>query len=227
MIGEKQGERLSGARTRRSRFIGAAVVFVGGGFAAVSGFLLAEGRSGDAATAAGVLGGLGVGLCLAAVILAWKSRTWDASEPPQNRRERLHAQRARHLWLLPAVTLVLLAQAARTMYGLQDGQLRLIDHVWILLPVLYAWVVALTTMGRDHHSLQNRRFLEDELTLAFRARALGTAFLVLMIGTTVALCLGLWRWELGVMALPFALSAAGAAAGLRFAWLDREAGRDG
>jgi hypothetical protein len=47
-----------------------------------------------------------------------------------------------------------------------------------------------------------------------------------MAGTTIALGLGLWRLETGLIALPFALAAAGATAGLRFAWLDREAGRD-
>jgi hypothetical protein len=52
------------------------------------------------------------------------------------------------------------------------------------------------------------------------------AFFVLMSGTTIALGLALWRPETGIVAIPFALAAAGATAGLRFAWLDREAGRD-
>jgi len=217
-------------RRRRKRFVGAVALFAVGAMATAVGALYVQGRSGDAETAAGILAGVGVGLGLGAVILGWKNRPWDLrwrSEPAQGRRERLLAQRARQLWLLPVVTLLLLAQATRAMSGLGDGTLRFIDYVWILLPVLYAWVVVMITMGRDHYSRQNRRYLDDELTRALRARALGTAFLVLMIGATAALALGLWRLHLGVMALPFALSAAGAAAGIRFAWLDREAGLDG
>ena len=53
------------------------------------------------------------------------------------------------------------------------------------------------------------------------------AFVVLMGGVTVALGLGLWRADYGVLALPYVLALGGASAGLRFAWLDREAGRDG
>jgi hypothetical protein len=37
---------------------------------------------------------------------------------------------------------------------------------------------------------------------------------------------GLWRPEVGILTLPFVLAAGGASAGLRFAWLFREAGRD-
>jgi hypothetical protein len=48
-----------------------------------------------------------------------------------------------------------------------------------------------------------------------------------MTGLTVALGLGLWRPQYGIMALPYVLALGGASAGLRFAWLDREAGRDG
>ena len=51
--------------------------------------------------------------------------------------------------------------------------------------------------------------------------------LALLGGVTVALGLGLWRAEYGVLALPYVLALGGASAGLRFAWLDREAGRDG
>jgi hypothetical protein len=86
---------------------------------------------------------------------------------------------------------------------------------------------AALAMGWDGNSRKNRRYLEDELTEALRARAVVWAFGVLMAGGTVALCVGLWRPEMGVADLPFAMVAAGATAALRFALLDREAGRDG
>jgi hypothetical protein len=60
-----------------------------------------------------------------------------------------------------------------------------------------------------------------------RSRAIAAAFIVLMAGGTVAFGLGLWRTDLGIAALPFILSAAGATAGIRYAWLDREYGKDG
>lgn len=222
-------ERIREQRARTGKFLGALAVLAVGATMAVFAFLSARDLSGDDATAAGIVTGIGVGLSLGAVIMGWKSRPWDRrwqTEPAHGRRERLHRQRARQLWVLPVVTLLLLGQASRVMGGIEAGDLRLVDTVWILLPVLYAWVVVLITMGRDQNSRQNRRFLEDELTVLFRARALGAAFMVLMVGATVALMLGLWRLDVGVMALPFALSAAGVTAGMRFAWLDREAGQD-
>jgi hypothetical protein len=81
-------------------------------------------------------------------------------------------------------------------------------------------------MGWDGGSRKNKRFLEDELTQSLRARSMILAFFVLMAGATVSLGLGLWRAEVGILSLPFVLAAGGASAGLRFAWLFREAGRD-
>lgn len=49
----------------------------------------------------------------------------------------------------------------------------------------------------------------------------------MMVGVTLTLGLGLWRPEMGVIALPLVLSAAGSTAAIRFVWLDREAGKDG
>ena len=65
------------------------------------------------------------------------------------------------------------------------------------------------------------------MTVAIRARAMTVAFFVLMTGATVALVLGLFRPTVGMMALTVALAAAGVTAGVRFAWLDREASKDG
>jgi hypothetical protein len=222
-------ERNREQRARSRKFAGALSLLILGMTTAALAFLFARERTGEAATLAGVTAGVGVGVSLGALVVGWKHRPWDRrwqSEPAHGRRERLHRQRARQLWVLPIVTLLLLGQASRMMEGLGTGEIRLVDKIWILLPVLYAWVVVLITMGRDQSSLRNRRFLEDELTVLLRARALGAAFLVLMVGVTVALGLGLWRLDIGVLALPYALSAAGVTAGMRFAWLDREAGLD-
>jgi hypothetical protein len=82
-------------------------------------------------------------------------------------------------------------------------------------------------MGWDWNTRQHRRFLDDELTQAMRAQAMMLAFAVLMAGVTVAMVLGMWRPAVGVAALPYVLAIGGATAGLRFAWLDREAERNG
>lgn len=165
-----------------------------------------------------------------ALLMMYFRRTGEenpVAEPIQKARERLQANRTRDLWLLPAATLLLLAQATTAMGGLEAGDVRYTDGLRMFLPVVCAWTAALIAMGRDVAGKPHRHLLDDELTAALRARAIGAAFMVLMIGATVALGLGLWRPEVGIMAALFAISAAGMTAGIRFAWLDREAGLDG
>lgn len=218
------------ARARRSKFRSAlAAVVLGSGLAGV-GFAIGAQRSGDAATGWGVLAGVGVGLALGGAILAWVLRPgangWRTETEPL-KRDRLQGQRARQLWLFPLATLAFLVQSTLAMQDILAGEGSFGDYVSAPLPVLYAWLVALITMGWDHQSRANKRFLEDELTTVLRARAIGAAFVVLMAGATLAFALGLWRPEIGVAAMPFVLAAAGATAGIRFAWLDREFGKDG
>lgn len=178
---------------------------------------------------AGIVTGIGIGLFVVGLMIAWKLRPGGPAsrgEDEPARRERMQAQRSMLLWLFPIITLIFLYQSTRAIPQILAGDEEVSNYMSVLLPVLYAWLAASVTMGWDGNSRKNRRYLEDELTRVLRARAIVWAFLVLMSGTTIALGLGLWRLELGLVALPFALAAAGATAGLRFAWLDREAGRD-
>jgi len=178
---------------------------------------------------AGIVTGVGIGLLLVGAMIAWKLRPGGPAsrgEDEPGKRERMQEQRSMMLWLFPIITLIFLYQSTRAIPLILAGDTGLTNYMSVLLPVLYAWLAASVTMGWDGNSRKNRRYLEDELTQVMRARAIVWAFLVLMAGTTIALGLGLWRLETGLIALPFALAAAGATAGLRFAWLDREAGRD-
>ena len=178
---------------------------------------------------AGIVTGIGIGLLVVGAMIAWKLRPGGPAsrgEDEPGKRERMQEQRSMMLWLFPIVTLIFLYQSTRAIPLILAGDTGFASYMSVLLPVIYAWLAASVTMGWDGNSRKNRRYLEDELTQVLRARAIVWAFLVLMSGTTIALGLGLWRLEIGLIALPFALAAAGATAGLRFAWLDREAGRD-
>jgi hypothetical protein len=217
-------------RTRAWKFRAAMVLALLGIPAMIAGFIFGQGLDGDAATGAGMLTGVGFSFALVGAVFAWRLRPGDKrwmSEAPRTKRERLQAQRANQLFAFPAVALIFLALALNPVRNVVGGDGGLRDYLSILLPVLYAWVSAAIAMGWDYNSHQNRRFLEDELTVVIRARAITAAFLVLMTGATVAFALFLIRPEFGAFALLTALAAGGGAAGIRFAWLDREAGQDG
>lgn len=223
-------ELAKAGRTRARKFWSAICLVVLGLLALGFGFVTGQGLTGDAATFAGVIAGLGFSLILVGALVAWRNWPGDTrwmSEAPQGKRDRLQTQRSRQLFLFPVVAVIFLALALEPVRHVVEGDGRLRDYLSILLPVLYAWVTASIAMGWDHNSRENRRFLEDELTIVIRARAMTAAFLVLMAGATASLALFLVRPEFGAMGLLTALAAGGAAAGVRFAWLDREAGQDG
>lgn len=218
------------ARKRTEKYYLAIGLAAAGLAASVAGFALGDRLTGEAATGAGVLAGLGFSLLLIGAVLALRFRPGDRrwmTEAPQGRRDRLQAQRSSQLLLFPAVAVIFLALALEPVRHVIEGEGELRDYLWILLPVLYAWVTAAVAMGWDYNSRRNRRFLEDELTVVIRARAMTAAFLVLMSGATAAFALFLVRPEFGAMGLLTALATGGGAAGVRFAWLDREAGQDG
>ena len=218
------------ARARQRKFRGALSAILLGALLAGVGFAIGAQRSGDAATGWGVLAGVGAGFVMGGVVLAvifWPGATGWRTETEPTKRDRLQAQRARQLWLFPLVTIAFLVQSTFAMQDILAGEGSFGDYLSVGLPVIYAWLVASITLGWDHQSRTQRKFLEDELTGVLRARSITAAFVVLMIGATVAFALGLWRPDIGVAALPFVLASAGAAAGIRFAWLDREFGKDG
>lgn len=205
--------------------IGAAALAGGTGFAVM------VGTDGDQATTAGVVAGVGFALVIVGALMAWcgrPGRPIDMTESGEGaRREKLQRARTRQLIIYPVVMLMFMVQAHIAMQRVLGGDHNLGAFVQILLPVLYGWLIPVLVMGWDWHAQKNRRLLEDELTQVMRARSMILAFVVLMSGVTVALGLGLWRADYGVMALPYVLALGGSSAGLRFAWLDREAGRDG
>lgn len=218
------------AQARRGKYIRALAAAGAGVALTVLGAVMGAGRSGDAATGWGVVAGVGVGLVIGGTVIALLLRLGGNGWRPEEgagRRERLQRQRVWMLWLLPLATVAFLVQSSFAMQDIVAGEGAFTDYISAGLPVLYAWVVAMITLGWDHQSRTHRRFLEDELTGVLRARAITAAFGVLMLGATLAFALGLWRADYGVRALPFVLAAAGATAGIRFAWLDREFGKDG
>ena len=225
-----QRELEDDQRSRRRYFSLAATVAGLGAIGAAVGFTLGLGRDGDAATGFGVLAGAGTVLLIGGALIAWLNRPGAAgrtAEVGQTRRDRLQAQRNVQLWMFPVVGLIFLVLAIGPVREVLGGAASFGDYLSVMLPVLYAWLTAAIAMGWDGHSRKHRKYLEDELTIVLRARAITLAFVILMAGATVALGLSLVRLELGVVGLLAALTTAGATAGVRFAWLDREAGRDG
>lgn len=187
----------------------------------------------DAATWWGIVAGIGFATTFIGVIKVWLDLSIAALADDRGgavKRERLQAQRAYQLFLFPVMAVVLLGASVEPLLGfMSNGSagLDLRDALRIAVPVLYSWIVSMIVMGWDAYSKQNRRFLEDELSQSLRARAVKAGFIVLMIGATAAFGLGLIKPELGVAAMLFALTAGGAATGVRFAWLYHEAGKDG
>lgn len=222
--------RKTTERTSRAKFVLLVALTAVGAAMCAGGFAFGMDKNGDAATTAGVVAGMGAAFMAAGGICAWFYRPngprWRIDPAEPGKRDRLQAQRARQLAIFPALSLLFLAQAFGALDHVLAGEHRWVDYVRLAVPVLYAWVTALMVMGWDGASLKNKRFLEDELTQSLRARAMTLAFFVLLAGTTLSLGLGLWRPVTGVLSLILVLAAAGAAAGLRFAWLFREAGRD-
>ena len=231
---EDETHMVQRAKAERSRcwLGGLALAAVGAaGLIGGSGFALLTGAEGDRATVAGVAAGMGLAFMLLGGLMAWWGRPGRpvdvAASRDGSRREKLQRERTRQLVLFPLVLLMFMAQAQGGMQRVLGGDHNVGAYVQILLPVLYGWLIPVLVMGWDLHARRNRRLLEDELTQVMRAKSMILAFVVLMAGVTVALGLGLWRADYGVMALPYVLALGGASAGLRFAWLDREAGRDG
>lgn len=220
------------ARERRKRFrlglgvVSASLAAIAGG--AVVGVM--TGGEGEVATAGGAAVGMGAVAMVAGAALAWCSRPGRPQSPPfgeETRRDRLQRARTQQLVILPFVMLAFMMQAHRGMQDVLAGAGGLGAYLQVSLPVIYGWLVPAIVMGWDWNTRRHRRFLDDELTQSMRAQAMMLAFVVLMAGTTVAMVLGMWRPAYGIAALPYVLATGGATAGLRFAWLDREAERNG
>lgn len=219
-------ERAQEGRARRWKLMAALVtVAVGVAMVAVGWSYFRAGIIAGGAMATVI--GCGLGMALIATMKAWKLRPWDRrwhAEPARARRDRLQARRNRVLWAFPVASLFFLAVSYQAWGGIEAGDDGVVDYLQLGMPVLYSWVVSMVVLGWDFQSRTQRKYLDDELTGALRARALGAAFVVLMASGTVAAGVSLWRPEWSPLAIITALTLGGAAAGLRFAWMDREAG---
>ncbi|WP_374513796.1 hypothetical protein [Brevundimonas sp.] len=91
-------------------------------------------------------------------------------------------------------------------------------------------IIALTlpamVMNWDGGARAAKRYLEDELTRAFRARAIATGFWVLLPGVLGVYLFGLWRPDQAIVFMPLALWAGAGAAAMHFALLNRAADAD-
>lgn len=215
------------SRPRPGRFWWSMTAVGAGGFMMSVGLSVGLESSGNAATGWGVLAGSGLAIAVAGAILAWLNHPAAGTADTAPQRDRLQGQRVQVLAMFSIVNLAFLPRATGAIAAIASGAGELGDFIFAPMPVLYAWLLALTTLGWDHHSRTHRKFMEDELTQLVRARAISAAFVVLMAGLTVVFGLGLWRPELTLYGVVYALTAAGATAGLRFVWLDREFGKDG
>ena len=199
--------------------------------AVIGGVAVGLGAEGDRAVAAGAVTGAGVVILFATLTMAWCARPGQSTEALMQRQrttgDQLQTARTRQLVIFPFVMLAFMMQAHIAMEQVLAGGGNWGSYLQISLPVLYGWVVASIVLGWDWTTRKHRSLLDDELTQSLRARSTILAFVVLMGGATLALGLGLWRPAWGIAALPYVLAIGGATAGLRFAWLDREAGRDG
>lgn len=172
---------------------------------------------------ASVTGGLGA---LAAVMaLAWRAAARKLAEAG-GRRDREQRARALRLLVLPLAAAVVALGATTSGGDIVDGEPA--SHAFSVIGAFVTLAIALPAMvmGWDGGARRARRYLEDELTRAFRARAMITGFWVLIGGVLVIYVIGLWRPDIAMTFMPLALWAGGATACLRFAQLYWTAGRD-
>lgn len=173
----------------------------------------------------------GAALTLAGAALAVSRRPGEAAKrlaASDGRRDRVQRDRRLQLTAISAVTLVFAFVSLTAVEDILGGEGGWADWLRAAIVVMYVWLVAAIIMGWDGRSRRQKRYLDDELSRALRARALTLAFFVLLAGATAAFGLGLWLGPvMAVYALPLVIGAAGMSAGLRYAWLDREAERDG
>lgn len=147
-----------------------------------------------------------------------------ASSPGRRDRE----QRARYGQML---TLSLSSAVFALISVLRGGDIIAGESELSAIMVVAAFaIMALTlpamVMNWDGGARAMKRFLEDELTREFRARAMITGFWVLMPGVIGVWLAGLWLPEQAIVFMPLVLWAGAASACLRFALLHRAADRD-
>jgi len=224
---ETEQRALEAREAKRStRFTTALVVLTGALLMDVAvGVAVLRGEAPPTVLAVAVLTAVTLGL--AALTLAHapgrEARRLAASP---GRRDREQHKRAERLTLLSACGLAGGALGAWGSGGLLSGELTFSVGTVAIWSALWGLALPALVMGWDGGARRVKRFLEDELTRAFRDQAITTGFWVLLPGVIAAYVVGLWRPDWAVTALPLVMTAAGASATLRFALLHRAAGRD-
>lgn len=212
-------------RSRRGRLkFGVLMTALGATGMALGAVTAARGAVDD--TSAGVLTGLGLGLAVVGLLAAWAHRPGEQARrlaEAGGARDRAQRERAQMLSVIPFSMIIFGGLSVRAVGEVLAGTASFADGMMVFCGLLYGWLGPLIVMGWDGRSLKNRRLLEDELTQHHRARAVIPAFILLLTLVTGLVVLGLWRSDLAVQLSPLAISVAGAAAALRFAWLDRRA----
>lgn len=234
IIREKRRE----ARFKTSWFVvGMGLAVAGAGLVVGADGVDSDGATGWAArTAGGVQNlstgalALGAGILILGLVMALFNRPGEAArrlaQHVPGAAEKAHQDRAYLLAIVPLTMVFFAGRAVPGVGRLVDGTADMGDKLFLGVALLYAWLGPLIVMGWDGGSRRNRKYLEDELSRHIRARSITFAFFVLLAGTSGALALAVLNPVWAVQALPLVLAGAGAAASLRFAWLDRQAGRD-
>lgn len=173
------------------------------------------------------LGMITLGLAALAVLLAHapgaEARRLAASP---GRRDREQKARTGQMLTLCASSAVVALIAVLRGSEIVGGEVELSAVMVVAAFAILIVTLPVMVMGWDGGARAAKRYLEDELTRAFRARAITTGFWVLLPGMIGVYLLGLWRPEQTVIAMPLVLWAGCVAACLRFALLHRAAERD-
>ncbi len=163
-----------------------------------------------------------------AVLIAVFSHGDDARRLATGAGRRDREQRARTGRMFSVcITSAVLAVVAVLHGG--DFFVRMPEFPGMMMVIAFATVILIMpamVMNWDGEGRAAKRFLEDELTQAFRAKAIVTGFWVLLPGALGVYLAGLWRPEPAIAYMPLVLWAGAAAACLRFALLHRAAERD-
>ena len=216
----ERGER---SRTWRMK---SGLALLGIGAVGVGLGVLAGARSMTDDSSAGVITGVGFGLAVLGVLTAWLSRPGEQARrlaEAGGARDRAQRDRAQMLSVVPFSMIIFGGLAVKAVGEVLNGTATFSDGMLVFCGLLYGWLGPLVVMGWDGRSLKNRKLLEDELTRHHRAQAVIPAFILLLTLMTGLIAVGLWRAELAIQLAPLAISVSGAAAALRFAWLDRKA----
>jgi hypothetical protein len=139
------------------------------------------------------------------------------------RRDRLQRKRNDHIYTSSVTGWMMVAITLTPLWRISQGHLDPGDIGYVVGATLSPWLVVMSVNGWNGLASLNRRWLEDEVTLEIRRRALSLGFVVLMLATTALFFVSLWDRSWAMLAFPTVLMAAASITGLRFVWLDQQA----